>query len=92
VSDSPFPDLSALLSQLSQLRSQTVEGRSGGGLVKITATGDMRFEKVTIDPSVVESGEAEVLEDLVLAALRDTVEQVRALTAGSIDLGGLLNP
>jgi DNA-binding YbaB/EbfC family protein len=70
--------------------STTVEGRAGGGLVRITMTGDGQPTGVTIDPEAVDPADVEVLEDLVLAALRDAVGRVQQLQAGAIgDLGGL---
>jgi DNA-binding protein YbaB len=55
----------------------------------------MEFRSVRIDPSVLDPDEAEMLEDLVLAAVRDAVEKANDLTSEAIggitgDLGGLL--
>lgn len=52
-----------------ELAGVEVEGISGGGLVKISMTckGDVR--KVEIDPSIVNPGDIETLEDLVAAAV-----------------------
>jgi DNA-binding YbaB/EbfC family protein len=68
-----------------------VEGRSGGGAVKVTVSGSMAFQSVTIDPSVVDPGDIEMLQDLVLAAVRDAVAQANDLNGqalGGIGLGG----
>jgi DNA-binding YbaB/EbfC family protein len=68
-----------------------VEGRSGGGAVKITVTGSMVFESVTIDPTVVDPEDVEMLQDLVLAAIRDAVAQANELNSsalGDVGLGG----
>lgn len=48
-----------------------VEGSSGGGMVKVTATckGDVR--KIDIDPSLLKESEKEILEDLLKAALNE---------------------
>ncbi len=48
-----------------------VTGQAGGGMVSITITGKMEARRVHIDPSVL--GDAEMLEDLVTAALNDAV-------------------
>ncbi len=48
-----------------------VEGTSGGGAVRIRASGDFSFTSVEIDPAVVDPGDVQLLEDLVLAAIRD---------------------
>lgn len=93
-------DFGAMLEQASQLQSQMVaaqqhaaetvlEGISGGGAVKVTLTGALDFQAITIDPSAVDPSDVEMLQDLVLAAIRHGVEQANHLQAGSLDLGGL---
>ncbi|MGH9077962.1 MAG: YbaB/EbfC family nucleoid-associated protein [Acidimicrobiales bacterium] len=93
-------DLGALLSQLGQVQqsiqdaqmsaaAQKVEGSAGGGAVRVWATGGLDIESVSIDPSVVDPAEVELLEDLVLAAVRDAVERAGQLAQHA--LGGL-NP
>ena len=83
----PF-DVGALLSQLGEVQrnladaqeavaAQVVEGTSGGGAVRVEVTGAMEFQSVDISPEVLESGDAEMVGDLVLAALRDAVDQVQ---------------
>ena len=65
-------------------------GQAGGGLVSITLTGKFEMKALKIDPSLIKADEAEILEDLILAAHNDAknkVEQVmqektKALTAG----------
>jgi hypothetical protein len=48
-----------------------IDGQSGGGLVKVTLTGKGDLKKLRIDPSLVKPEEAEILEDLVVAAAAD---------------------
>ena len=72
--------------------SQEVEGQSGGGVVRVRVTGAMDFTGVTIDPSAVDPDDVGMLEDLVLAAVRDAVAKAGALSEqamGTVDLGGL---
>ncbi|MDP8937596.1 MAG: YbaB/EbfC family nucleoid-associated protein [Actinomycetota bacterium] len=72
--------------------SQEVEGQSGGGVVKVRVTGAMDFTGVSIDPSAVDPDDVAMLEDLVLAAVRDAVAKAGALSEqamGGVDLGGL---
>jgi DNA-binding YbaB/EbfC family protein len=96
------PDLGSLLSQMQQMQQHlmdaqataaatVVEGRSGGGAVKVTVTGSMVFQSVTIDPTVVDRDDVEMLQDLVLAAIRDAVAQANELNSdalGDVGLGG----
>lgn len=84
------PDLSALVSRLGQMREQLeqaqasaaheiVEGRAGGGAVTVRATGDLEFQSIHIDPSIVDPDRVDELEDLVLAAVRDAIERTQEL-------------
>lgn len=65
-------------------------GQSGGGLVRVTLSGKFEMKAIKIDGSLMKEGEAEILEDLVMAAQNDAkakVEQVLAektkeMTAG----------
>ena len=49
----------------------TVEGESGAGLVKATATAKGELTSLDIDPSIFDASEKEVVEDLILAAIKD---------------------
>jgi DNA-binding YbaB/EbfC family protein len=72
---------------------QTVEGTAGGGLVKIAFTGGGDPVSVSIAPEAVDVDDLSMLEDLVLAALRDAVTKAQALQSSALgdlgDLGGL---
>ncbi|HTV69889.1 MAG TPA: YbaB/EbfC family nucleoid-associated protein [Rhizobiaceae bacterium] len=65
-------------------------GQSGGGLVVVTLSGKFEMKSLKIDPSLVKPDEAEILEDLILAAHNDAkakIEQImqdktREMTAG----------
>src|SRR3954452_452015 len=48
-----------------------VEGSSGGGMVKVVLTAKGQAKSLRIDPSLLVPDEAEILEDLVVAALND---------------------
>ena len=47
------------------------EGQSGGGLVRITLDGKGEMKRVRIDPSLLKPDEAEIIEDLIVAAAAD---------------------
>jgi nucleoid-associated protein EbfC len=69
----------ARLSQLqTELGQRTVASSSGGGMVTATADGRGRIRSLKIDPAAVETGDVELLEDLVLAAVSEA--QARAQT------------
>jgi nucleoid-associated protein EbfC len=61
-----------------ELASLQVEGQSGGGLVKVTLNGKMEARAVKIDPSLLKPEDAEVVEDLILAAFQDAKSKAEA--------------
>lgn len=58
-----------------KLKSQQVEASSGGGMVKVVCTGGQEIVSVEIEESVFESGDAEMLQDLVLTATNDALKK-----------------
>ena len=73
-----------------ELETIEVEGQSGGGMVTVTLTAKGAMKTLRIDPSLVKADEAEILEDLVVAAHADArakadrlmEEKMKALTGG----------
>jgi len=61
-----------------ELEALSIEGSSGGGLVRVTLTGKGDMRKVTIDPSLMNPDEVEIVEDLILAATQDAKTKVEA--------------
>ena len=60
-----------------EIGEKTVEGSSGGGMVKVTANGRQEILEVKIDPEVVDPEDIELLEDLVLAAVNNAMEKAK---------------
>ena len=54
-----------------QFEQEIVEGQAGGGMVKVTMACKGEVKKVEIDPSLLATSEKEVLEDLLVAALKN---------------------
>lgn len=54
-----------------ELHSLMVVGESGAGLVKATATAKGELKALDIDPSIFNGDDKEVVEDLILAAIKD---------------------
>ena len=61
------------------LAAETVETTSGGGAVKVTITGQLKIQAVSIDKDVVDSDDVEMLEDLVLTAVNEAVTKAQEL-------------
>ena len=60
------------------LSSMTVVGESGAGLVRATATAKGVLTGLDIDPSIFNPDEKEVVEDLILAAIKDAQAKAQA--------------
>ncbi|MDQ5858870.1 MAG: YbaB/EbfC family nucleoid-associated protein [Acidobacteriota bacterium] len=75
-----------------ELEALLLTGSSGGGLVRIEMTGAKEILSVRIDPSAVDPADVEMLQDLVLAALRDVSRQVDEAVQKKTSalLGGML--
>lgn len=63
------------------LETMTVVGESGAGLVKATATAKGELTGLDIDPSIFSGDEKEVVEDLILAAIKDAQQKAQARSA-----------
>ncbi|ARE39457.1 hypothetical protein RGUI_1316 [Rhodovulum sp. P5] len=69
-------EMQTKMAELQQTLATTiVEGESGAGLVKATATAKGTLTGLDIDPSIFNSEEKEVVEDLILAAIKDAQEK-----------------
>ena len=78
-----------------KIEETEIEGSSGGGAVKIVMNGKHEVKNLFIDPSIVNSDEKEVLEDLITAALNDVNKKIAENTndqLGSISGGMGLPP
>jgi nucleoid-associated protein EbfC len=64
-----------------QLAEETVTASAGGGAVTITMTGDQVCRSIVIEPSVLEDGDTEMLQDLLLTAFNSALEKSRELAA-----------
>ncbi|MEA3508866.1 MAG: YbaB/EbfC family nucleoid-associated protein [candidate division NC10 bacterium] len=74
-----------------------VEGSAGGGMVTVTADGRGEIVAVRIDPEVAQSGDLEMLQDLIIAATNEAMRRARELLStemgrmtGGLNLPGLM--
>jgi hypothetical protein len=98
-------DINNLMKQAQQMQEQlaqaqeevaiqVVEASAGGGMVTVKATGDGRITEVKIKPEAIDPNDAEVLEDMVLAAVNEALRSAESLMQARVggmmgDLGGL---
>jgi nucleoid-associated protein EbfC len=75
----------------SELESKTVEVSSGGGKVTVTANGAGDVLAIKIDKEVVDPNDVEFLEEVVLSAVQQAVQQGKALAQSEMSkiTGGL---
>jgi DNA-binding YbaB/EbfC family protein len=71
-----------------------VEGQSGGGLVKLKLNGKLEAKSLKIDPSLIKPEEAEMLEDLIVAAFQDAKAKAEAAVQVKVQelTGGIALP
>jgi hypothetical protein len=80
------------------LAKKTITGSAGGGMVLITVNGQGEVLSVAIEKAVIDASEAEMLEDLVVAATNDALRKAKELSkqelaqlTGGLNLPGLSN-
>jgi len=73
------------------LESETVTVTAGGGAVEVVITGHQHLQSIRIDPDVVDPEDVEMLQDLILAAVNEAIEQSKAMAAQKMEslTGGL---
>jgi nucleoid-associated protein EbfC len=96
-------DLNALMKQAQQmqadmaeaqekLKDETVDASAGGGVVKVKMSGDLRLLEIAIDPQAIDPEDAELLQDMVLAAVNEAIRSAQELASskmgGVAGLGG----
>jgi len=77
-----------------KLESMEMDGEAGAGLVRITLNGKGDLRKIYIDPKLLDPADAEMLEDLMVAAHRDAKTKIEAAMASEMEkiTGGLQLP
>ena len=80
-----------------ELASDRVEASVGGGAVKVVMTGDLKLDRVVIDPASVDPDDISMLEDLVAAAVNEGLRQAQELgsskmasVTGGMNIPGLM--
>lgn len=70
---------SDMLKKQEEMKEKTIEVSSGGGAVSLTIALDLTVQSIKIDKDVVDPDDVEMLEDLVIAAVREGIEKAKAL-------------
>ena len=94
-------DLNAMMKQVQQMQSEMMEAQeklkdevvdasSGGGMVKVKMSGDLRLLEIAIDPEAIDPDDADLLQDMVLAAVNEAIRSAQELASSK--LGGIAGP
>ncbi len=78
---------SQLMKAQEELAKTEVEGTAGGGMVKITLTGDNNLVSVKLNKDAVDPDDVEMLEDLIVAAFKNAQEKVQEMSGKA--MGGI---
>ena len=71
-----------------KLAEETVTATAGGGAIKVVMTGDQKCQSVEINPDLLKDADAEMLQDLVMAASNEATKKVDEETQSK--MGGML--
>ena len=88
----------AMQKKIQEMQQEIAEAKSeasvGGGVVKVVVVGGSHVESITIDPEVVDPEDVEMLEDLVMAAVNEAMENAQEVAAKKMQAitGGLNIP
>ena len=77
-----------------QLKDELVEATAGGGMVKVTMTGDLELKELKIDPEAIDPEDPDLLQDMVIAATNEAIRSAQELAASKMNAaaGGLAGP
>ena len=92
------PDMGQLMKQVQQmqadmvkaqeeLKNETVDASAGGGMVKVTMSGDLALREITISPEAIDPEDPELLQDMVTAAVNEGIRAAQELAQSK--LGGI---
>ena len=92
-------DLNSLMKQAQQmqadmaeaqdkLKDEVVEASAGGGMVKVKMSGDLRLLEIAIDADAIDPEDAEMLQDMILAAVNEAVRSAHTLMESR--MGGMM--
>ncbi len=103
----PQPNMNQMMKQVQQmqaemmkaqeqLKHEVVEASAGGGMVTVKIGGDLELKEIKIDPAAIDPDDAEMLQDMILAATSEAIRSAQELAtkrmgglAGGLGLPGL---
>lgn len=86
-----------LASAQDNLKQMTATGTAGGGAIKASVSGDIKLTSLEIDPAAVDPADVELLQDMIIAAVNDAIDQVNdaankqmSSITGGLNIPGLM--
>jgi DNA-binding YbaB/EbfC family protein len=76
-----------MLKAQEQLKDEVVEASAGGGMVKVKMGGDLTLREMAIDPEAIDPEEAELLSEMVQAAVNEALRAAQDLASSK--MGGI---
>jgi DNA-binding YbaB/EbfC family protein len=76
-----------MLEAQEQLKDEVVEASAGGGMVKVKMGGDLSLREIEIDPEAIDPEEAEMLAEMVQAAVNEGLRAAQELANSK--MGGI---
>ena len=99
------PNMNQMLRQVQQMQAEMakaqeelereiVEASAGGGMVTVKVSGGLEVKEIRIDPEAIDPEDADMLQDLVLAAVNEALRSAQELAANRLGAvtGGLGGP
>jgi DNA-binding YbaB/EbfC family protein len=91
-------DMGAMMKQVQQMQADmmkaqeelkdvVVDASAGGGMIKVTMSGDLELKSIEIDPDAVDPEDVEMLQDMVMAAVNEALRS--AQEAAGQKMGGV---
>ena len=68
-----------------ELAARTVEASAGGGMITVVASGKQEIVSIKIEPEVIDGGDREMLQDLVVAAVNDAMRKAKEMLFTVVD-------
>jgi nucleoid-associated protein EbfC len=78
---------SEMLQAQEKLKDEVVEASAGGGMVKVKMGGDLSLREISIDPEAIDPEEAEMLAEMVQAAVNEALRAAQELANSK--MGGI---
>ena len=73
-----------MLKTQEELAKKTVEASSGGGMVKVVATGAQKIQSIVLEKEIIDPEDIEMLQDLILAAVNDALNKSQEMVSAEM--------